>query len=52
MYLKDSKSFREDINPGNTVNGTSVFDIPKTSQITQLQLHDSMFSGGVKVRVA
>lgn len=52
MYLEDSRSFLEDINPGNTVKGTIVFDIPKTSTITQLQLHDSMFSGGAKVKVA
>lgn len=52
MYIEDSKSFLEQINPGNTVKGVIAFDIPKTSKITQLQLHDSMFSAGTKVQVS
>lgn len=52
MYLEDSKSFLEEVNPGNTVHGVVAFDIAKTSKITQLQLHDSMFSAGAKVNVA
>ncbi len=37
------------INPGNSVEGTLVFDVPADAKITQAQLHDSAFSGGVKV---
>lgn len=38
-----------EINPGNSVTGTVVFDIPTTSRIVKLELHDSSFSGGVVV---
>lgn len=42
-------TFFNPINPGNTVNGTIVFDIPKGVTPTTAELHDSAFSGGVKV---
>jgi Domain of unknown function (DUF4352) len=52
MYLEgDSHAFLEDINPGNSVNGIIVFDIPKDATIVKLELHDSAFSGGVVVNV-
>lgn len=37
------------INPGNTVQGILVFDIPKDQTPVSVELHDSSFSGGVKV---
>ncbi|RAO17582.1 DUF4352 domain-containing protein [Micromonospora noduli] len=46
---KNAETFLNDINPGNQVNGVVVFDIPKNVKITKLELHDSMFSGGVDV---
>jgi hypothetical protein len=49
IYLDDAKSFLEDINPGNAVDGIVVFDIPKNATPTRLELHDSIFSGGVEV---
>lgn len=42
-------TFFNPINPGNTVNGTIVFDIPKGVTPTVAELHDSSLSGGVKV---
>ena len=52
IYLEyESRAFLEDINPGNSVNGIVVFDIPKDGQIAKLELHDSAFSGGVVVNV-
>lgn len=52
IYLdRDSHAFLEDINPGNSVNGIVVFDIPKDAKIVKLELHDSSFSGGVVVNV-
>lgn len=39
------------INPGNSVEGVVVFDVPADTQITQAQLHDSAFSNGVKVNL-
>lgn len=49
IYLEDSNSFLNEINPGNTVNGTLVFDMPLDAAIAKLELHDSLFSGGVTV---
>ncbi|MBM7489149.1 hypothetical protein JOD64_000371 [Micromonospora luteifusca] len=46
---KNAETFLNDINPGNQVNGVVVFDIPKNVKLTKLELHDSMFSGGVTV---
>jgi hypothetical protein len=37
------------INPGNSVTGKIVFDIPKKAKITSLELHDSLLSRGVTV---
>jgi hypothetical protein len=42
-------TFFNPINPGNSVNGVIVFDIPKGVTPTLAELHDSAFSGGVKV---
>jgi hypothetical protein len=49
IYLADSNSFLNEINPGNTVTGTVVFDMPLDATIAKLELHDSPFSGGVDV---
>jgi hypothetical protein len=49
IYLEDSNSFLNEINPGNTVTGTVVFDMPLDAAIAKLELHDSPFSGGVDV---
>lgn len=37
------------INPGNSVEGMIVFDIPKDQTAVTAELHDSAFSSGVKV---
>lgn len=37
------------INPGNSVEGVIVFDIPKGQVPVTVELHDSEFSNGVKV---
>ncbi|SCE94832.1 DUF4352 domain-containing protein [Micromonospora saelicesensis] len=49
---KNAETFLNDINPGNQVNGVVVFDIPKNVKLTKLELHDSMFSGGVTVALS
>jgi hypothetical protein len=50
MYAApDSSSWFSDINPGNSVEGTIVFDVPKDVTPAIAQLHDSAISGGVKV---
>ena len=44
-----SNSWYNDINPGNSVEGEIVFDIPKDQTPVTAELHDSALSGGVKV---
>jgi hypothetical protein len=49
IYLEDSSSLYEEINPGNTLNSKVVFDVPAGTTPTAIELHDSAFSGGVTV---
>lgn len=49
IYLDDNDTFVNEINPGNTVEGTIVFDIPADAVPVSIELHDSAFSGGVSV---
>jgi hypothetical protein len=49
IYLPDSNSFLTSINPGNTVDGIVVFDVPADATPVSVELHDSPFSGGVTV---
>lgn len=49
IYLDGSDTFLNDINPGNVVEGIVVFDIPADAVPASIELHDSMFSGGVTV---
>lgn len=44
-----TRMWLEQINPGNGVSGTVVFDVPPGTQPAAIELHDSSFSGGVKV---
>lgn len=45
----DSQTFLEEINPGNSVEGNLIFDVPKKTTLTEIELHDSFLSGGVRV---
>ena len=45
----DSKAFLKKIGPGDKVVGKVVFDVPKATTLTTIELHDSFFSGGVQV---
>lgn len=49
IYLPEAESFFEEINPGNSLTGIVVFDIPADATPASLELHDSAFSGGVTV---
>jgi hypothetical protein len=49
MYMDDAQTLWEEINPGNSINGVVVFDVPKNAVPTSIELHDSMFSDGVTV---
>lgn len=39
------------INPGNSVQGVIVFDIPKDQMPATVELHDSVYSSGIKVEL-
>lgn len=52
IYLPDAKTLAEQINPGNQIKGTIVFDVPKSITPAAIELHDSLFSGGVKVSLS
>lgn len=41
--------FLSQINPGNSVEGVLVFDVPKGQIMTKAELHDSSLSNGVEV---
>jgi hypothetical protein len=41
----------QDINPGNTVHGRIAFDMPRGDKAANIELHDSMFSEGVTVKL-
>jgi hypothetical protein len=45
----NSDVFVSEINPGNTVEGTIVYDIPKDQTPATAELHDSSLSNGVKI---
>ena len=48
----DSAGLMKGINPGNSVTNQAVlFDMPLGAKITAVELHDSPFSGGVKVAI-
>jgi hypothetical protein len=49
---EQAQTFLNEINPGNQVKGKLVFDVPPKTKLTELELHDSLFSGGVRVKLA
>ncbi|GLU47156.1 DUF4352 domain-containing protein [Nocardiopsis ansamitocini] len=49
IYLEDTDSFLNQVNPGNSVDVKVVFDIPEDVSPDRVELHGSMFSGGVTV---
>jgi Domain of unknown function (DUF4352) len=50
MYANDGNpTFLKEINPGNSVKGNLIFDVPKRTILKKIELHDSAFSGGVTV---
>ena len=39
------------LNPGSSVDGTLIYDVPSGTTLTKLELHDSALSGGVTVNL-
>lgn len=53
FYLENGgDTLFEQLNPGTSVDGVLVFDVPAETQLTKLELHDSAFSGGVTVNLS
>jgi hypothetical protein len=50
MWLNNA--IQTDINPGNEIDAKVAFDVPEGTQASMLELHDSAFSGGVKVSLS
>jgi Domain of unknown function (DUF4352) len=46
IYLDDAQSLHEEINPGSSLRGIVVFDVPVDAVPATIELHDSAFSGG------
>ena len=46
---RDTQTFLRKIGPGSKVSGKIVFDVPKGTRLTTMELHDSYLSGGVQV---
>ena len=51
IYDDSTKLMFEEINPGNSIKGFVYFDVPKGTKVSKLELHDSLFSDGVEVRL-
>ena len=50
IYLKDgADTWLKEINPGNTLKGSLLFDVAAGTTLEKLELHDSAFSSGVTV---
>jgi hypothetical protein len=49
--LVTPEAWMAQINPGSTMRGVLVFDVPAPTMLTQVVLHDGMFSGGVRVNI-
>jgi hypothetical protein len=49
---EDNQTWLENINPGNQVKGTLVFDVPKGTKLTSIVVHESMFTPGIRVPLA
>jgi uncharacterized protein DUF4352 len=45
----ESSVFLEQINPGNSVRGQLVFDVPAGTKLTSVVLHESFYTAGVKI---
>jgi len=41
----------KEVNPGNKISGLLIFDVAKGTLLDRVELHDSIFSGGVVVKL-
>lgn len=48
-FSHNTNAWLKEINPGVSITGDVVFDVAKNAKISKIELHDSMFSGGIIV---
>lgn len=51
IYADSSNTWLDKVNPGNTLKGLLIFDVPADVELDHLELHDGIFSTGVEVSV-
>jgi hypothetical protein len=51
MISVQSDLWIKEINPGNTIKGNLIFDLPKGAEPSEIELHDAAFSGGIAVNL-
>ncbi|MEV0984482.1 DUF4352 domain-containing protein [Brevibacterium sp. NPDC049920] len=51
MYLEDSNSFLEEINPGNTVDGIVLFDVPEGVEPDTLVFRGGLFDEPIEIAI-
>lgn len=51
VYIEGNSVLFSEINPGNSLKGILVYDMPKGAKAAQIELHDSMLSDGVTVKL-
>ncbi|EHR53781.1 Telomeric repeat-binding factor 2 [Saccharomonospora marina XMU15] len=51
LAITGNDVFLNPINPGNSVTGKVVFDVPAGTELVRAELHDSAFSDGVTVNL-
>jgi hypothetical protein len=52
IYLPEKESpWLTEINPGNQISGTIVYDVPKDAVLDHIEFHESAYSTGVSVSV-
>jgi hypothetical protein len=51
IYADSANTWMDEINPGNTLEGVLVFDVPEGIELDHLELHENTFSSGAEVSV-
>lgn len=51
MYVEDSNSFLEEINPGNTVDGVVLFDVPEEVEPDTLVFRGGLFDDPIEIAI-
>ncbi|MDP3950527.1 DUF4352 domain-containing protein [Microbacterium sp.] len=49
IFSANSDMWMSEINPGNSVSGELIYDVPRGTKLTKLEVHDSAFSSGATI---